>query len=157
MGEEVSEFTELEMALQGLRDSIAKMDQHLELRAKTSAERETIHSKTIITNEPQCNEMTSGTSDHPDQLPQEQGEASNHPSINQSKGAGSAGPEATLEDTVQTSDAEDKLEQDKECAKDVQTHLYCTRHYSTVCRKLQACLRHNQETGKHGVNAGRDD
>jgi hypothetical protein len=98
------------MALQGLRDSIAKMDQHLELRAKTSAEKETIHCKTSSTNEPQCNEMTPGTSDHPDQLPQEQREASNHPSKNQSRGAGSAEPKAALEDTVQTSDADDKLE-----------------------------------------------
>ena len=34
MGEEISEFTKLEVVLQGLRNSIAQMDQHLELKAK---------------------------------------------------------------------------------------------------------------------------
>ena len=86
------------------------MDQHLELKAKTSAEKDTIHSKTVSTNEAQYNEVTSGTCDHPDQLPQDQGEASNHPSKNQLRDAGSAEPKGALEDTVQASDADDKFE-----------------------------------------------
>ena len=91
--------------------------------------------------------MTPRTSDHTDQLHQEQREASNHPSMSQSRGAGSTGPKATLEDTVQASAAKDKLESRMKNVLKMYRHIYTApdttaqyagsyRHASGIIKKL---------------------
>ena len=123
IGEETPEFTKLEAVLQDLKNSIAQMNQRLEPKAKTSTKEETIHNNAVSTSEPQCNEVTIGTCEHPCQLPQEQGGTSDHLSKNQERDAGGTESKAALEDTVQTSNANDELERRRRKVLQMYSHI----------------------------------
>ena len=99
--EETSDFTKLERAFGDLRISLAQMRHSLEPKANQvqsepvreldekapeedhavlmeNQEEETPSNNTFSTSEPQCNELATGTYEHPCQLPQEQCETSDY-------------------------------------------------------------------------------